>query len=484
MPQNDRKNSGIVKTEPIHTRRAFLREAAAVAVATPVFAATSTAWAQPATHPATQAATRPAPLPPSGDRWTPANASDIQPSRAENGVNYWNKGTRLTIAMWDFSWLLASEPGGAYHDLDRRLAEARERGYNTLRVDVFVAHQLKKEWTFEKNWDGHGLPKWGMTPTTFTTNVRERVAELARLCRKHDLWLGLDSWKSTPGGGATPEKMEQVFTAFGEKWAQALQIMREDGVLERAVWVAPLNEAPLFLSMTVPSIQAIVREPLREGLTEMDKSEELDAIYQKINHWMAGPIKAEIEGDGIPISYSSLSAENYAERLTDLYDVVDVHFMPAVVTDAEDREALEAAGTGTSVFPRWAELEGADLRAFSTAWDRACRKHYQAMLRRAYTYHENALNHMTLPSGKRLQAVITESFGPCYWPVHHDVNQKWYKRYNADAMRVISSLPYSGTTLSNYAEPIFPELWADVDWHWLPNEYFLSQTEVAAKLLA
>jgi hypothetical protein len=106
------------------------------------------------------------------------------------------------------------------------------------------------------------------------------------------------------------------------------------------------------------------------------------------------------------------------------------------------------------------------------------------MLRRAYSYHEVALRHLTLPSGKRLQAVNTESFGPCYWPVHPDVNQTWYKRYNADAMRVISSLPMSGTSLSNYAEPLFPELWEDADWHWLPNQYFLSQSDAAASTLA
>jgi hypothetical protein len=309
------------------------------------------------------------------------------------------------------------------------------------------------------------------------------VAELARLCRKHGLWLGLDSWKSTPGGGATPEKMEAVFTAFGEKWARSLRIMREEGVLERAVWVAPLNEAPLFLSMTVPSIKALVAQPLREGLTELDKSQELDAIYRKINGYMAGPIKAELARDRVPICYSSLSAEDYAGRLTDDYDVVDVHFMPAVITDEEDRAALEAAGKGTGGFPRWAELQGADLKAFSAAWDNACRKHYAAMLRRAYSYHAEALRHLTLPSGKRMQAVITESFGPCYWPVHPDVNQDWYKRYNADAMRVISAMPFSGTTLSNYAEPLFPELWDDVDWHWRSNTYFLSPTEAAAARL-
>src|ERR1039457_3945286 len=49
-------------------------------------------------------------------------------AKARHG--YWDKNTRLTISMWDFSWLHASHPGGAYEDLERRVAEAKERGYN------------------------------------------------------------------------------------------------------------------------------------------------------------------------------------------------------------------------------------------------------------------------------------------------------------------------------------------------------------------
>jgi hypothetical protein len=39
--------------------------------------------------------------------------------------------------MWDFSWLQCSHEGGAFADLEGRGTEAAERGYNTLRVNVF-----------------------------------------------------------------------------------------------------------------------------------------------------------------------------------------------------------------------------------------------------------------------------------------------------------------------------------------------------------
>jgi hypothetical protein len=124
--------------DPRLPRRALLRSAIGASLAAPALGAP--AWGQPSTKLSTLPTTRPAP---SGDRWTPASASATQPSGAANGVNYWNKGTRLTISMWDFSWLLDSQPGGTFADLDRCLAQARERGYNTLRVDCFVAHHSR-----------------------------------------------------------------------------------------------------------------------------------------------------------------------------------------------------------------------------------------------------------------------------------------------------------------------------------------------------
>lgn len=50
---------------------------------------------------------------------------------------FFNKSTPLTISMWDYSWLKCGHPGGAFHDLARCVAEAAERGYNTLRIDAF-----------------------------------------------------------------------------------------------------------------------------------------------------------------------------------------------------------------------------------------------------------------------------------------------------------------------------------------------------------
>ncbi len=415
---------------------------------------------------------------------TAAAASSTQPAAAPASAGYFDQGTRLTIAMWDFSWLMANHPGGAYADLERRVAEAKERGYNALRVDCFPSRVLEAESRFEKNWDpATELPHWGQRSAAFTCNVRQKVAELAQLCRKHGLWLGLDSWdkghmfsgssSSLNGDGRkiAAADEEREFTRYGETWVKALKLMREDGVLERAVWIAPMNEVPHFGGGHFGALADLAQQPRNEGETKLSKSAQVDAVYRRINHWMAQPIKAEVAREKIPLSYSSLGAEDFAARLTDLYDVVDVHFMPGVITDAEDQREFAKAGKGAPG-GRFTELQKYDLKAYSQAWDQACRRHYAAMLKRTYDYHRACLQRLKLPSGKQLVAIITESFGPCFWPDHPQVSWDWYKRYNADSLRVVAALDYKGSSLSNYAEPLFT-LWNDADWHRTSNTYFL-----------
>jgi hypothetical protein len=403
----------------------------------------------------------------------------------EKPRTYMDRGTRLTISMWDFSWLMAHHQGGVYEDLERRVAEAAERGYNTLRVDCFPSRTLERESSFEKHWvSGVNLPQWGQTAVSFTCNVRQEVKQLADLCRKHGIWLGLDSWdkahmfgrgsvfsRPAPVYTIAAADEEREFTKYAMTWVKALRLMREDGVLERAVWVAPMNEVPHFMGGGSASIRDLNKRPLNPGETAQEKAHAVDAIYRRLNNFMGEPIKAEIARDKIGLSYSSLGAEPFADRLTDAYDVVDIHFMPGVITDKDDDAAFAKASVNAKGGP-WERLETTDLKAWSKAWDIACRKHYRQMLKRTRDYHEACLQHMTLPSGKHLTAINTEPFGPCFWPDHRDVGWEWYKRYNADALRVVAALDLAGSSLSNYAEPLFT-LWKDADWHYTSNAYFL-----------
>lgn len=394
-------------------------------------------------------------------------------------INYLNKQFPLTISMWDFSWLLASHPAGHFEDLEKRVEEAAIRGYNTLRIDCFPSHLVKEKAVFSKNWNlGSDLPRWGQVGRDFECNPLDHLTLLAELCRKHGIWLGLDSWDTTHMVGHNQiiesQEEEQTCRHIAQNWVKAIRLMREAGILERAVWIAPMNEVPYFITRKLRS-SILLNDRIRyEGETTIDSTIEMEEIHKRFNHWIGEAIKEEIRTDGIPLSYSSLGAEKYANRLTDIYDVVDVHFMPSVIMEEWDQNAFEhKAGKGASGFSNFSQLNGYNLQEYSNVWNETCRKHYGRMLTRVREYHETALAHLTLESGKHLCPIITESFGPCYFPDAPDVDWKWYKNYNADAAKLVAHLPFAGTTLSNYAEPIF-SLWEDEDWHRNTNIFIRS----------
>jgi hypothetical protein len=396
--------------------------------------------------------------------------------------NYKDLGTPLTICMWDFSWLSCGHPGGAFEELERRVAETAERGYNTLRVDVFPNLYAEEESYFRERAEKRRVGTWGEVRQEggYRVKVRQKVKELAEYCRKYNLWLGLDTWQSghivkeerVPLGGE-----EAAARQVAAAWTNALPMMRDDGVLDRAVWVAPLNEVPLFLGRKLECVRVSDPEQRHEGMTKWRSDlPELDKIFYNINLWLGESVKEVIEGDGIPLSYSALGAENYADRLPNFYDVVDVHFMPDILQTPEDSAALEKAGKGASKFSLHPRLDTYNLEVYSNAWAQACRNNYRAMLRLCKDYAENALGRTTLPSGKQLDAVVTEAYGPCNFPDVPEVDWSMYYQYNADAARIFAMHGYSGLTVSNHAEPIFA-MWDEKELQLRTNEFIMAAIE-------
>ena len=395
-------------------------------------------------------------------------------------IRYFDKPVTLTIEKWDLGWLCGNHPGGASEDLRVRVEQARERAYNTFRIEVYPRQLPERTSVFKKDHDPKTqLPGWGDVIADHECNILERLRTLADLSRENDIWLGLDTWMNGPkalGGGKIIDlgDEEQIFTEFSQMWVRAIRLMREEGILERAVWIAPLNEVPHVFARKVRAIMDVTDTRAEDGANDGEIAEKVDSLLRQYNHWMGEAIKAEIEPDGIPLSYSALyCAERYDRRLTDIYDVVDAHYMPDVHLDDDDKVAIEKAGKGASEFSLFSDLQRYDLKIYTRAWDEACRKNYAAMIQRVRETHEQALEYLVLPSGKKLVPIITESFGPCFFPDHPDVSWDWYKQYNGDATRTIAPLAYAGATLSNFAEPGFT-LWDDVQWHRTANLFLLN----------
>lgn len=399
-------------------------------------------------------------------------------------INYFDEPTPLTISMWDLTWLTYSHPGGDYEDLDRRVAEAAELGYNCLRIDTFPHLYLKGEYTFAYNNELKFFKRYGdvRMPGGYTVDVRQKVIELADSCRRHGVKLGLDAWVWGFGPvdtwsreGVVPRDIpvgeeETYCRNLNQVWVDALPAMRDDGVLERALYVSPMNEVPLAFAKRFKVMTDEVHQVNSDPITKTDWSLPNDPLIKNFTTWIGEGVKEEIKADGIPLCYSTAWADNFVARIPEFYDLIDVHFMPDMRQRPEDTEALEKAGEGASGFSQFHKLEKYDLALYSAAWNRAWRHNFDRMYELCHTVASGCFRHNKFPSGKELPVIMTETFGPCNFPDHPDVDWTGYKQHNEDAARIFSQYPFAGLSLSNMAEPIF-SLWDDKLFHQRSNEY-------------
>lgn len=303
------------------------------------------------------------------------SSNKLSPTTDDNKSYYFDKKTRLTIAMWDFTYLTAHHKGGPYEHLERCVAEAAERGYNTLRIDCFPSRILQGSSVFKKNVTRKTkLPFWGQTSVDHELNVLKELSDLAKVCQKYKIWLGLDSWEKghminsdnvnplVINNIIQPNEEEQIFSKFTKTWVTALKLVREEGILESAAWVAPMNEVPHFCSRSLQSIKNLNSKVHDEGETVIETDQLINDKYKQINTWLGEAIKDEIKKDRIPLSYSSVGSEEYSRRLTDIYDVVDVHFMPRLIIKKGQINAFEALGKGASGYITFGGYEKLNLK--------------------------------------------------------------------------------------------------------------------------
>lgn len=401
-------------------------------------------------------------------------------------INFFDRETPLTISMWDLSWLTCGHANAPYADLERRVAEAAELGYNCLRIDSFPHLYRKGEYTFPYNNQLKKLYRYGdvRIPEGYTVDVRKKVIQLADLCRRYDVWLALDAWIWMPSDtwkfeGLLPEVIphgqeEKHCKNLSQAWLDSILMMREDGVLERAVYLSPMNEVPLIFAN---KFEFIREKGIKDSHDPIFKEEwsvpEIDPQIKQLTTWIGEEVKEAIAGDGIPLCYSTDWADNFAVRLPDFYDLIDVHFMPNMYLDEDDVAAIEKAGEGASKFSQFHRLETYDVAIFTGVWNRAWLKNCRHMYEFCHQVADGIFKHNTLSSGKELPVIMTETFGPCNHPDFPEVDWSGYIQYNEDAARLFAQYPFAGLSLSNMAEPLF-SLWENKNFHQRSNHYIQS----------
>jgi len=109
---------------------------------------------------------------------------------------------RLAICMWGFYWLTYIHPDEPYGDLERAVAEAKDRRFNCLRIDV------APDWCYDLHRRPRGaielkpfLPGATFNSRCFSfkggvrCDVHDRILRLFDLAEKYDMYLGVTTWQ-------------------------------------------------------------------------------------------------------------------------------------------------------------------------------------------------------------------------------------------------------------------------------------------------
>lgn len=147
----------------------------------------------------------------------------------------------LAITMWDFSWIERRWDGAGFESWDDALEQAKERGYDAVRIDAFphlISCDPEREWLLLPVWYSND---WG-SPYKISVKLMPALIQFIALCREKHIKVALSSWFREDSGNvrmglSTPEAMARC-------WIDTLRLIEKAGLMDAILYVDLCNEFP------------------------------------------------------------------------------------------------------------------------------------------------------------------------------------------------------------------------------------------------
>ncbi len=169
---------------------------------------------------------------------------------------------KLTISLWDFTWYTQTAEGEPFADLDAAFLQARERGYNTVRICaapllLFGEHGIDTSaLRFEAVGGGTGQrTRWYDAKGGETLDLRAHLLELFAAAQRHGMVIIVSSWEyqQSPAFLDNPSWHEMLqaippaerFSALARSIGRLVDLVQEHGYGEQIAYVELHNEVDL-----------------------------------------------------------------------------------------------------------------------------------------------------------------------------------------------------------------------------------------------
>lgn len=371
---------------------------------------------------------------------------------------------RLTVAMWDFSYLFMHYPGGAYEDFGKVLDELKDRGFNTVRIDAFplsiadLKEQNKKTGLLAAS----PYDNWGQRDRDVEHDYAGELVEFVAAAQARKLKVILSTWNFGPREKfATREK-------YWQAWETVLDLLAEKGLLANVVYVDLDQEFPFFS----PFWPEIERQGIAKEKEAMDETERMEAAGRGDMAWNARQLAYVKE-------HMTTSLEHFQRKYPYLRFTFSLtSFKPEVRSLNVPLDVLEVH--------LWMNLKRLGVRTDFDKMEKSRdpKPDYKAYMRQVHEMlaamgpmlKADMHNQMQFARDWGREAavpvVVTEAWGPWWHLDHPDLTWDWLSEWCQMCVGLSAEYGFWGATPWNYSYPYFKN-WDNKKWYRQVNGDFL-----------
>lgn len=381
---------------------------------------------------------------------------------------------RLTIAMWDFSWLNGHYPGGPFADFNKAVDELVERGFNSVRIEAYP-HLIGALKTLDETTHVPAKPldNWGQSDRPWDHQVALELVEFMTVCRDKGVGVILSTWGAGKPEIAPNMDEEQAFELYWKGWRAVLDLLAGRDLLGHVLYVDFDQEFPFFSPMKekidslghVSNPQALGLGGAMEAAGQREQggglawTPEQMAFVGRLLSRTCAHFQERYPGLRFTYSLTGYWREVRALGLR-CFDVLELHtwihgarFDTRTGFNKIDKDR-EQTRDHKDYMRRIRETMGA-VRPMLL-------KEMHNQLRFAHEWSEEAAAPLT----------TSEAWGPWWHMDHPDLEWDWLYQWCEECMGVAAQYGFWGITPWNFSHPYWAN-WSNVAWYRQVNEAFL-----------
>jgi hypothetical protein len=379
--------------------------------------------------------------------------------------------SRLTIAMWDFSYLYMHYPGGAFADWNKTLDELLERRFNTVRVDAFPLIIGKLDAANQKvTILADPMRNWGPSDRDVEHDLQQEFVEFMTLTKKKGIQVILSTWnfgcKEFPNVQQDYKTPEQVWSA----WEKTLDLLAQKDLLSHVLYVDLDQEFPFF-SPFAEKIKGMeikgcsdtenTAAQLRNMISGQQWNDQQILFVRKLFNESLKHFQRRYPQLRFTFSLTAHWADVRAMRLTTL-DVLELH-----IWMTQSQRFLSRTGFDELVKDRGKHDYSDYMQRLE--WTMAS---VRPLLLEEMTHNMRYAQEWAAEISAPL--TTTEAWGPWWHMDHPDLDWQWLYDWCEQCVELAPQYGFWGVTPWNFSHPYWQN-WKNVDWYRRVNENFLFQ---------